>query len=200
MIPLRTYLPLLGLLLTAGGLAGEAETLTPEQTRQIEIRTCRLWHDRGIADARAEDITGGAGIRVSVDCEPHAEVRGAPLRALGVCELNAGAWTCEDAGEQLDVNIYGEVRKVRIIGVKPGTALDVLEAIKKKTGKGRRFRESVFAGNIEVFGTEDWPGLIVTVENADWLWSLNVTPKCSGDRCRYRIGEYHQSQNWADAQ
>ena len=71
---MRTHRLLLLMFPVVGALAGQPETLTPEQAKLIEVHSCRLWHDRAVAEIRAEDTLEG-GLRASVECMPHAEVR-----------------------------------------------------------------------------------------------------------------------------
>ena len=84
---------------------------------------------------------------------PRAEVRDQPLHALAVCEQKQGAWTCDSAGLQLDLSIYGETRQVRLLDVPPEAALAALDFVKSETDKGKRFHKSLFDGYITVWGT-----------------------------------------------
>ncbi len=193
---MRTHrLLLLAMFPAMGALAGQPESLTPEEGKLIEVQTCRLWHDRGIAEIRAEDTSGG-GLRASVECEPHAEARDHPLRALAVCEQKQARWTCEDAGQQLDMDIYGTARQVRLLNVTTEAALDALDFVKSETDKGQKFRKSLFDGYITVLGAQDSPHLLVTVRNTEREWGFFVEIDCDKGKCRYRISNYSSWQTW----
>ena len=192
---MRTHRLLLLIFPVVGALAGQPETLTPEQAKLIEVHSCRLWHDRAVAEIRAEDTLEG-GLRASVECMPHAEVRAQPLHALAVCEQKQGAWTCDSAGQQLDLSIYGKARQVRLLNVTPEAALAALDFVKSETDKGKRFHKSLFDGYITVSGAEDSPDLIVTVRDTQRLWGFFVDVDCDKGKCRYRMSNYSSSQLW----
>jgi hypothetical protein len=195
---MRTHRLLLTIFPAIGAFAGQPEALIPEQVKLIEVHSCRLWHDRGIAGIRAEDTSGG-GLRASVECEPHAQARAYPLRALAVCEQKQGTWTCEDAGQQLDMDIYGTVRQVQLLDVTPEAALDALDFVKSETDKGQKFRKSLFDGYITVLGSEDSPDLLVTVRDAEREWGFHVNVDCGKGKCRYRISDYSSWQTWDES-
>lgn len=194
----RGLYPMLALLpmtwLTAS--AADPSELSPAEKTAVEALSCPALTGGRFASMH-QRIDQRLGIwEVDVECEPTKVIRGHAVRDVAHCSGVDAAWTCESAGQEVELSAGGWDRSVLVLHTSAETGLDIFEFLQEQARRGKQIKADTLEGYPTIAWIEGNDHYWITFQFSDFTYSYHVTEKCKQQACRRKLQYDGAYQSW----